>query len=259
MRAWNKELGFAAVLICIALIPLPARADVVAGDEHLQAMGIERLARAKIGSQVSLKVENSVATLEGSVESAGLRDRAGREVAKVKGIDRVTNNLQVDAAGQSDDKILIAAGRAIRSYAYYTIFDQVDLESHSGHVTLAGAVTQPWRRGEIESLISMVPGVKEVENNIEVLPLSPYDDEVRMRIARAIYGDSNLLRYGIQANPPIHIIVKNGNVTLTGVVANQIDRMLAERAARFAAVYMGLNNNLVVETAMTRKIPKSLL
>ena len=99
----------------------------------------------------------------------------------------------------------------------------------------------------------MVPGVREVENDVEVLPLSPFDDEVRMRIARAIFRDPSLFRYMMQANPSIHIVVKNGNVVLTGVVANELDRMLAEREARFAATYLGLSNKLVVETAMVRK------
>jgi hyperosmotically inducible periplasmic protein len=255
MRSMQKEMGILVTFICLLLVQVQARADVQAKDDQLLALGSEKLAHAKVGDQVALKVQNSVATLEGSVDSVGLRERAGKEVSKVNGIVGVTNNLQVITAGRTDDKIAEAAVHAIRMYPYYTIFDNVELEAQSGRIRLTGAVVQPWRREDIGRAVSLVSGVTDVTNDIEVLPLSPFDDEIRMRVARAIYRNGNLIRYGNQANPSIHVVVKNGNVTLAGVVNNEVDKAIAGQAARFADVYLGLDNNLVVETAAARKKP----
>jgi hyperosmotically inducible protein len=86
-----------------------------------------------------------------------------------------------------------------------------------------------------------------VNNQIEVLPLSPNDDRIRMAVYRAIYGQASLQRYGLQAVPPIHIIVKNGNVTLEGVVANEGDKNLANIKANGVSGVFGVTNNLTVE------------
>ncbi len=87
----------------------------------------------------------------------------------------------------------------------------------------------------------------EIENNLEVLPTSIYDDRLRVAVARAIYNDPYFIGYATQVNPPIHVVVKNGNVTLDGVLASGIDRAKAESNARFAATYFSLTNNLRVE------------
>lgn len=89
----------------------------------------------------------------------------------------------------------------------------------------------PYKKDDIAKRIAKVRGVTRVVNNIDVLPVSMFDDDLRFRIARAIYGNSNFWNYGAQANPPIHIIVKNGHVTLDGVVNSETDRMLARSIA----------------------------
>jgi len=160
--------------------------------------------------------------------------------------------VRPESSSITDDKILLEAGRQIRRYAFYSIFDNVLLEARDGRVVVSGEVMHPWRSKDIERIVLRISGVRSVENRLEVLPLSPFDDEIRYRVARAIYKDPGLQRYGIQANPPIHIVVRNGNVTLTGVVHTLLEKALAERAARFAATYFGLENKLLVETEMRR-------
>ncbi len=148
---------------------------------------------------------------------------------------------------RSDAQIAQELTHQIRVFPFYDIFDLVTGEVRDGVVTLRGAVREPWRARDYERLARQVAGVKTVVNELEVLPSSFFDDQIRLRVARAIYGSSALgARYGNQALPPIHIIVKNGNVRLEGVVANQLDKQLAERAARFAATYFALENNLQV-------------
>ncbi len=118
-------------------------------------------------------------------------------------------------------------------------------------LVVRGQVTQPWRRADVGRILEMVPGVRSLENEVEVLPLSGMDDSIRRQVAAAIYRNPVLSRYGVRANPPIHIIVKNGNVVLTGFVHTTLEKSVAERAARFAATYFSLENQLQVENSET--------
>jgi hyperosmotically inducible protein len=124
-----------------------------------------------------------------------------------------------------------AVAKAVNNYERYTIFDDVNIGVREGTVTLSGKVTSPIKRDELEKRIAKVDGVAHVQDEISVLPLSPMDDQLRHRIARAIYGNENFGIYGQQVPGPIHIIVENGRVTLTGVVANDMDRTMAGSAA----------------------------
>jgi len=120
---------------------------------------------------------------------------------------------------------------AVNSYSQFTIFDDVSASLHDGAVTLTGKVTMPYKKNEIEKRVARVEGVTRVNNQIAVLPVSRFDDVLRVRIARAIYGNSNFWNYAIMPNPPIHILVEHGRVTLTGVVQSEVDRALARSLA----------------------------
>src|SRR3954464_10552598 len=110
---------------------------------------------------------------------------------------------------------------------YYGVFDNLAYRVDGYKVTLMGQVTRPTLKSDAERVVKDIEGVEKVINNIEVLPLSPNDDRIRMAVYRAVYGQPALNRYALNAVPPIHIIVKNGNVTLEGVVANEGDKNLA--------------------------------
>ena len=117
-------------------------------------------------------------------------------------------------------------------------------------VTLLGAVVNPVLKSDAERAVKRIEGVGQVKNEIEVLPLSPNDDQIRMAEYKAIYGDPVLsTRYGYRALPSIHIIVKNGNVTLVGVVANEADRNLVNIRANGVPGVFSVTNNLQVEGA----------
>lgn len=133
---------------------------------------------------------------------------------------------------------------------YYSIFDDLAFRVDGGTVTLLGAVTRPTLKSEAENVVKGVEGVTQVVNRIEVLPLSPMDDQIRRAMVRAIYGDSNIgTRYGYQALPSIHIIVKNGDVTLKGVVANQFDKTLISTRANGVPNVFKVTNDLQVESS----------
>jgi hyperosmotically inducible protein len=131
---------------------------------------------------------------------------------------------------------------------YYGIFDNLGFEiGQKGTVTLVGQVSRPSLKNDAERAAKSVEGVEQVINKIEVLPTSPNDDRLRLALYRAIYRHDSLERYGLGANPPIHIIVKNGHVTLEGSVSSQMDKQLAEMQARGVAGTFSIKNNLRIE------------
>jgi hyperosmotically inducible periplasmic protein len=130
---------------------------------------------------------------------------------------------------------------------YYGVFDDLAFRVDGTTVTLLGAVTRPTLKSDAEHAMKKVEGVTRVINEIEVLPLSPMDDQTRRAVFRAIYGDPSLsIRYGMGAVPSIHIIVKNGNVTLEGVVDSQGDKDLANIRANAVPNVFSVSNELQV-------------
>lgn len=130
---------------------------------------------------------------------------------------------------------------------YYGVFDNLSYKVEGYTVTLLGQVTRPTLKSSAENVVKAIEGVEKVVNQIEVLPLSPNDDRLRLSVYRAIYGRAPLDRYALQAVPPIHIIVKNGNVTLEGVAANEGDKNMANIRANGVSGVFSVVNNLAVE------------
>jgi hyperosmotically inducible protein len=131
---------------------------------------------------------------------------------------------------------------------YYGVFDNLAYKvSPDGTVTLLGQVSQPVLKSDAENVVKKVEGVSRVDNQIEVLPTSMMDDQVRRAVYRAIYANEVLAPYSMRAVPPIHIIVKNGNVTLEGVVARQMDKQIAETQAKSVPNVFSVTDNLRVE------------
>ena len=130
---------------------------------------------------------------------------------------------------------------------YYSVFDNLEYKVEGDKVTLLGQVTRPTLKSDAERAVKSIEGVATVDNQIEVLPVSPMDDQIRRAEYRAIYSASSLFRYAQQAVPPIHIIVRNGHVTLEGVVASEADKNLAGVRANSVPNVFSVTNNLVVE------------
>jgi hyperosmotically inducible protein len=157
---------------------------------------------------------------------------------------------------RKDLQVFNDISKTVNRYAFFTIFDDVSANVENGTVTLTGKVTMPYKRDEIEKRVAKVDGVQRVVNRIEALPVSSFDDELRYRIARSIYGNSNFWNYAIMANPPIHIVVEHGRVTLTGVVGSEVDRMLARSlATQFGA--FSVTNALKTDAEMREALEKS--
>jgi len=152
------------------------------------------------------------------------------------------------SAPQSDSEISKRVLHEIRMYPHYTLWDNLAFSVNNGDVELSGQVTEPYKKSDIARIVEKVPSVTSVSNDIEVLPLSPNDNRLRVQIARAIFRDPVLSRYAMGAIPSIHIIVDNGHVTLEGAVQNEMDKNIAGVRASSAGLSFGaITNNLQVE------------
>jgi len=252
-KLFEKVLSIGSCLALISLMvfltPAASRADVGPSNAEMTAGVQSRLYKAGIfkHGQVNVQVKNGIATLTGMVESYGQELRAVRAARHQHGVIGVVDNIQVSTEDVSSQQIIKKARHEVLMYSYYTVFDHITLSTEGNRLTVAGEVTQPFKRYDLGNILAGIRGVSYVKNDIRVLPLSPFDDHIREEVAERIYGDPMFSNYGNQANPPIHIIVDNGNVTLYGVVNSKLERQKAEIDARFATTYLGLKNNLRIE------------
>jgi hyperosmotically inducible protein len=165
--------------------------------------------------------------------------------------DKDKNDKHMDpyiAGPENEARMVKDIRHALVTLPWYGVFDDLGFNVNGSTVTLVGEVVKPILQDDAERVVKRVEGVTSVVNNIEVLPLSPMDDQSRRAVYRAIYGDSALsTRYGYQALPSIHIIVKNGHVRLEGVVANQFDRTLIGMKANQVPGIFSVQNDLQIE------------
>jgi hyperosmotically inducible protein len=131
---------------------------------------------------------------------------------------------------------------------YYGVFDNLTFKVDGNKVELSGQVTRPILAIDAQRAVERIKGVSQVINHVEVLPLSPNDDRIRLRVYRKVYGDSAMTLYAIQPVPPIRIIVKNGNVTLEGVVGRSMDKIIANIEANTVGGVFSVTNNLRVQS-----------
>jgi hyperosmotically inducible protein len=152
------------------------------------------------------------------------------------------------AGDSNENRIAKEVRHQLVMLPYYGVFDDLAFRLEGGKVSLLGAVTRPTLKSDAENVVKRIEGVTQVDNQIEVLPLSSLDDQIRIAEYRAIYGDPVLsTRYGYRALPSIHIIVKNGHVTLEGVVANEADKNIVNVRANGVPNVFSVTNDLQVE------------
>lgn len=161
-------------------------------------------------------------------------------------------------SGTLDEKSLARIYKEVRHelvmLPFYGVFDNLAYKvDPDGTVTLFGQVARPVLKSDAENAVKRIEGVMRVVNNIEELPASPMDDRIRREVYRAIYGNPALSEYQLRAVPPIHIIVKNGHVTLEGVVARAMDKQIAGVQANSVPGIFSVTNNLVVEEDEKKK------
>jgi hypothetical protein len=168
--------------------------------------------------------------------------------------------IAVSASAQTPERkdleVFNDIAEQVNRYTQLTIFDSISADVNDGRVVLSGWVTMPYKKADLERRVRKVESVTAVENNIGVLPVSHFDDELRFRIARAIYGHSLFWNYANMVNPPIRVVVNRGRVSLEGVVQSNVERMLARSlASGFGAfeVKNALKTDAEVREEMERK------
>jgi hyperosmotically inducible periplasmic protein len=165
------------------------------------------------------------------------------------------NNQPAGALSQKSlDRITKEVRHELVMLPFYGVFDNLAYKvDPDGTVTLLGQVARPVLKSDAENAVKHIEGVEKVVNNIEVLPTSIEDDRIRRAAYRAIYGNEVLSQYQLRAVPPIHIIVKNGHITLEGVVARSMDKQIAGVQANSVPGTFSVTNNLVVEEEDKKK------
>jgi hyperosmotically inducible periplasmic protein len=157
------------------------------------------------------------------------------------------------ANGAEEAKIAKEVRHALVLLPYYSVFDNFAYKVEDGKVTLLGQVVNPALKDDAGSAVKRVEGVNQVDNQIEVLPPSPMDNRLRRALYRAIYTSPSLQVYEVRSVPPIHIIVRNGRVTLEGVVSTVGDKQVAGMAANGVPNVFSVTNNLRVENENAAK------
>jgi hyperosmotically inducible protein len=155
--------------------------------------------------------------------------------------------LFLHGADTSTNRLVKEVRHELVMLPYYNVFDDLSYRVDGSKVTLFGSVTQPVLKSDAEKAVKKVEGVTQVDNQIEVLPLSPMDDGIRRAVYRAVFSKPGMEKYQLGAVPPIHIIVKNGNVKLVGVVDSEADKNLAGIAANTVSGVFKVDNELRVE------------
>jgi len=173
----------------------------------------------------------------------------GIALVPVQAQDKDRHSADRTAAGgtRGQDRITREVRHELVMLPYYGVFDYLAYRVDGTNVTLMGQVTRPTLKSDAENVVKNVEGVTRVDNQIQVLPLSSMDDQIRIAEYRSIFGKPGLDRYAMQAVPPIHIIVNNGNVMLEGVVSTEADKNQAGIYAKQVPNVFGVTNNLRVE------------
>jgi osmotically-inducible protein OsmY len=241
-------LGLLLAVSLAAAQANPAAQAAAAKDQQLQAEVQQKIAKKKDMSQVHVQVEDRVAKLSGSVPDLRAKLEAAHQARGVDGVDGVVNQIEVHTESVPDEQLKreIADRLTYDRMGMGQTFNALTVGVHNGVVTVGGQVRDYPDRDSAVDIIVDTKGVKGVIDNIEVAPLSPMDDQIRLAAARAIYGNPSMIRYANDPAHPIRILVENGRVTLVGVVDSQVDKSVAGNAVRGLPGVLGVKNDLVV-------------
>lgn len=246
----ERTKRMAAILIAVLLIAGSGRSMAQspannAQDTEIQADVAKALDNKRF-KDVQATVHSGVVTLRGTVSLYADKEDADRKTHHRKNIKAVQNLIEV--AGPAVDDVTLRnklAEKLTYDRVGYgtTAFNAFTISVQNGVVTLGGVAYGPTDKDSALSLVANYPGVKDIVDNIEVAPVSPMDDRIRLATARAIYGAPQLNKYAIDPAKPIRITVINGNVTLSGMVDNQSDKDVANlRANGVAGVFKVINH-----------------
>jgi hyperosmotically inducible protein len=218
-------------------------------DQQIQQAASQKIHDANQLQNVSSSVEDGIVTLTGTVALYQDKLDAAKKVKKLANVTGVRNDITVAGENVVDDQLQkkLTKQLAYDRVGYYdNAFNYVVLNVKDGIVTLSGDTLWDVPKDDAVAIVARTPGVKDVVNDVQVLPVSTFDDSIRARTARAIYRDSVLGRYASDPADPIRIVVDNGHVTLYGTVQSTMDKTIAGIRAGSVPGAFSVENKLVV-------------
>lgn len=261
---WGSMKRLMVPAVLAVLLALPAVAYQGSDAQVQQAVQAE-LGKKKQFQNVKATVSDGVATLTGTVDRYADKESARKRAGHVRGVSDVVNKIQTGGNVPDDelyqtlaDKlrydrvnqgIIMGVGR---NFTAGNTFNNFTLDVKNGVVTIGGNARTDTDKASALALVENTAGVKDVIDNIEVAPASINDDRLRIQVARAIYGDPVLSKYGMDPQQPIRIIVENGKVTLAGMVLNEGDKNIAGIRANGVSGVFAVTNDLTVANQKPR-------
>ena len=255
MKGMNKIS--AALLTAVLATGLTAFADSNAArrdDSAIHADVAHRLQKKSELRDVRSSVQDGIATLAGTVDSYKAKLAAEKAARKADHVTGVRDLIQVNAPSVSDAELQEKIAKTLRyeRSGFTNVFDAYLVGVKDGVVTIAGEAYSPYDKQLALEDVASTKGVKDVVDKVKVSPTSIFDDELRGRLVRAIYGSSTGLRYGIDPQAPIRIVVNNGHVGLYGVVDSEVDRTMAMMRARQVFGVFDVENHLLTPKDLAR-------
>jgi osmotically-inducible protein OsmY len=253
----------AILVLCLGLPALPALASgrgaqesaSSTSDAQIQASVQKSLSNSRF-KNVTVQVANGIVTLGGTVDLYDSKEQADKKAHHTKNVRAVQNGIQVAGTEVSDQELqkkLLEKIQYDRVGYGTTAFNAISVQVQNGVVTLGGHAYGPVDKDSALSEASNTKGVKDVIDEIQVDPVSPFDDQTRIAVARAIYGFGPLTKYAIDPAKPIRISVQNGVVSLYGTVLNEADKNMANIRANSVPNVFKVNNYLQVEGQAEKK------
>ena len=245
-----KRRMFAATTALLVLLSMTAMAATGRYDQQIQSAVSQKIQKAKQLQNVSSSVEDGIVTLSGTVGLYQDKLDAAKKIKKLANVTGVRNNIEVAGTNVADGQLeqKLAKKLAYDRVGYFdNTFNYLALDVKDGAVTINGDTMNDVAKDSALAIVTRTPGVKDVVNDVNVLPVSRFDDSIRVRTARAIYRDSVLSRYASDPVHPIRIVVDKGHVTLYGTVENTMDKNIAGIRANSVPGVFGVVNKLVVD------------
>jgi hyperosmotically inducible periplasmic protein len=244
---------FLATVLATQVWPLQASAAAGRYDQAIQEQALKILTSKDKWKGITANTEDGIVTLEGSVKLYIDKVDAARKVSKINHADGVRNHIRVETnVPDAELQAKLSDKLSYDRIGYGIMFNALNLKVEDGVVTIGGDVRDYPGRDSAVAIVETTPGVKDVIDEINVLPTSTFDDDLRIRVARAIYGQSTMRKYAMVPEKPIRIIVDKGHVTLYGVVDSKMDKQIAETQAKSVSGAFSVDNKLVVANEKER-------
>jgi hyperosmotically inducible protein len=223
-------------------------------DQQIQKEVTDELRKHDWAREVRASSEDGIVTLQGTVPLYMDKERAYQKIHNKDHVQGVRNLIVVNGPRVSDDELRAKLADKLRydRIDRGIMFNSYNLSVNSGVVTISGQARTPTDAESALAIVENTPGVRDVRDDIQVLPVSPMDDELRLRVARAIYSAPTLQKYSLDPQAPIRIVVDHGNVTLYGVVDSAADRQMAEMQARSVPGSFSVTDKLQVANQQVR-------